>query len=81
MGGMGSGRKKSMERELIENCDSIDISFISRYGLTIYPVFAEIENIDGKEFLWINYRKYFFGLSYDLVAYIEIEENLSEFWW
>ena len=79
MGGYGSGRKKTKERDLIENCDSLDISFISRYGFTIYPVLAEIENIDGKEFLWIDYRKYFYGLRYDLVEYIEIEKSIPNF--
>ena len=45
MGGMGSGRKKSRERDLVEDCDSLDIGFISKYGFTIYPVLAELENI------------------------------------
>jgi len=79
MGGMGSGRKKSRERELIESCDSIDISFISRYGLTIFPILAEIEKVDDKEFLTINYNKYWFGKRLDLIEYIEIEKTPCNF--
>jgi hypothetical protein len=79
MGGPGSGRKKIRERSLIEDCDSLDISFISKYGLTIYPVFAEIENIDGKEFLWIHYNTYLFGPRLHKKVYIEIETTYPNF--
>ena len=79
MRGIGCGRPKTRHREFLEDCDSLDISFISKYGLSICPVWAEIENTDGKEFLRINYRKYFFRLSYDLVEYIEIEETYPNF--
>jgi hypothetical protein len=73
------GRHKTSERTLVEDCDSLDISFISKYGLTIYPVLAEIENVDGKEFLWINYRKYWFRPRLDLTEYIEIEKTFPYF--
>ena len=76
MGGLGSGRPKERERDIIENCDSSDIAFISKYELTIYPVLDEIENVDGKEVLWIDYRKYFYGLRYNLIEYIEIEKSI-----
>ncbi len=79
MGGMGSGRKKSRVRTLVEGCDSLDISFISKYGLTIYPVLAEIEKVDDKEYLSINYNKYWFGKRIDCIEYIEIEKISCNF--
>ena len=79
MGGLGSGRPKERDRELIENADSLDISFISKYGLTIYPVLAEIEKVDDKEILTINYSKYWFGKRLDLIEYIEIVKTSCNF--
>ena len=32
MGGIGSGRPKTRDRPLVEDCDYLDISIISKYG-------------------------------------------------
>ena len=60
MGGCGSGRPKTRERELIENCQWLDIGFIYKYGLTFYPIYAFIENEDDKEFLFLDYNTNWF---------------------
>jgi hypothetical protein len=79
MGGCGSGRKKTRERELVENCDSLDISVISQYGWSFYPIFGKTEKVDDKEFLLINYNKYWFGKRLDLIEHIEIEKTYPYF--
>ena len=79
MGGSGSGRPKTRVRELIENCDSLDISFISKYGWTIDPVLGEIDNIEGKDFFCIYYNKYWYGKRLDLIEYIEITKTYPNF--
>ena len=67
MGGCGSGRPKTRERPLVEDCDSIDIDLISKYGWMFYPLLGEIENKDNKEYLSINYNRYWFGPKLDLI--------------
>jgi hypothetical protein len=79
MGGSGSGRPKTRERPLVEDCDYLDIGFISKYGWTFYPLFGEIENKDGKEYLSINYNKYWFGPRLDLIEHIELEKTFPYF--
>jgi hypothetical protein len=73
------GRSKTRERDLVEDCDSLDIALISKYGFAIYPVIAEILNTDSKEYLAINYNKYWFGPRLDLIEYIEIVETYPFF--
>ena len=79
MGGKGSGRRKTRERELIENCDSLNISIISKYGMWFNPVFTEIEDIDGQKVLWIHYNTYLFGPRLHKKVYIEIETTSPNF--
>lgn len=79
MGGSGSGRSKTRERELIENCDSLDINFISKYGIWFNPTLTEIEKIDDKEFLWIHYNTYLLGPRLNIKKYIEIEKTYPNF--
>jgi hypothetical protein len=75
MGGPGSGRPKTRERTLVEDCHSIDINEIAKYGWVLYPILGEIENVDGKEYLSIYYDKYLFGKRLDLIEYIEITKT------
>jgi hypothetical protein len=42
------GRPKTRERELIENCQFLDIDFISKYGGTLYPIYAYIQLVQIK---------------------------------
>ena len=79
MGASGSGRPKKRERDLIEECDSIDIGVISKYGWMFYPILGEIEEKDGKEYLSINYDKYWFGPRLDLIEHIEINKTFPYF--
>jgi hypothetical protein len=47
------------------------------------PLFAEIENKDGKEYLSIDYNKYWFGPWFgprlDLIEHIELEKTFPYF--
>ena len=79
MGGDGSGRPKTRERILVEDCDYLDISFISKHGFWFDPVFTEIETLDGKEYLTIYYNKYLFGPRLDLIEHIELEKTYPYF--
>ena len=79
MGGSGSGRIKSRDRELIENCDSLDISFISRYGFTIFPVYASIETESGKDFLLIDYNTSIIGPRFDYIDRFELTKTIPFF--
>ena len=79
MGGCGSGRRKTRDRTLVEDCDSIDICFISEIGCSIYPILGEIENKDGKEYLLIDYNKYWFGPRLDEIENIELEKTFPHF--
>jgi hypothetical protein len=56
MGGAGSGRIKSRERTLVEDCEVLYINEIVKYGITLYPVIAFIENDDDSEYLYIRYK-------------------------
>ena len=53
MGGDGSGRSKTRERDLIEDCDCLDINEIAKDGFTIHPAIAFIENNDGKQCVFV----------------------------
>ena len=79
MGGMGSGRKKSRERELIENCQYLDIGFISKYGWTFYPIHAYINNDDDKEFLFLDYSTNWFRSKLDFVDKMVIDKTYPYF--
>ena len=79
MGGYGSGRPKTRERTLVEDCDYLDIMLISEIGCSIYPVLGEFESIEGKDFFCIYYNKYWFGPRLDLIEYIEIEKTFPNF--
>jgi hypothetical protein len=79
MGGYGSGRPKSRERQLVEDCDYLDISIISKYGFWFDPVFTEITTLDGKEYLSIYYNKYLLGPRLNLIKHIEIEKTSPYF--
>jgi hypothetical protein len=65
MGGSGSGRLKSRDRELVENCAALDIGFIACYGLTLFPVWASIEAVGGRDFLLIDYNASIIGYRFD----------------
>jgi hypothetical protein len=75
MGGMGSGRTKTRNRELIENCQFLDIGFISKYGWTFYPIYAFIENEDDKEFLFLDYSINWFRLKLNFIDKMEIDKT------
>ena len=79
MGGYGSGRPKTRERELVENCDYLDIIPIAQDGWTLYPVLGEVESIEGKDVFCIYYDKYWFGKRSDLIEYIEIVKTYPYF--
>ena len=79
MGGYGSGRKKTRERELVEDCHSIDINHIAKYGFGLDPCFTEIEKSNGKEFLWIYYNSYLLGPRLNRQVYIEIDKTSPNF--
>jgi hypothetical protein len=79
MGGDGSGRRKTRERTLVEDCDYIDITFISKSGGTLYPILAEIIKTDSKEFLAVYYNTYWFGPRLDKIEYIELEKTYPFF--
>ena len=79
MGGYGSGRKKTRDRTLVEDCDSLDIGFISKYGMWFNPVFTEIEDIDGQKVLWIHYNTYLLGPRLHKKVFIEIEKTIPYF--
>jgi hypothetical protein len=73
------GRPKTRERELIENCQFLDIDFISKYGGTLYPIYAYIENEDNKEFLILDYSINWFRLKLDLIDKMEIDKTYPYF--
>jgi hypothetical protein len=75
MGGAGSGRIQSRERELIENCDSLDIAFISRLDYTFFPVYASIETDSGREFLFIDYNTSIIGPRFNLIDRFELTKT------
>ena len=80
MGGMGSGRPKEKgEREIIENCQYLDIGFISKYGWTFYPIHAYINNDDDKEFLFLDYSINWFRLKLNFVDKMEIATTYPHF--
>ena len=79
MGGMGSGRKKRRERELIENCQFLDIGFISKYGWTFYPIYAFIEDEGDKEFLILDYSINWFRLKLEFIDKMEIDKTYPYF--
>ena len=79
MGGCGSGRPKTRERPLVEDCDVIDINLISKNGWIFYPLLGAIEIKDGKEYLSINYNKYWFGPRLDEIEIIELEKTFPHF--
>ena len=79
MGGPGSGRPKTRDRTLVEDCDYLDIGPISKNGWSFYPVFGEIESIEGKDVFCIYYKNYWFGKKLDLIEYIEIEKTYPYF--
>jgi len=80
MGGMGSGRPKEKgERELIENCQYLDISFISKNKWTFYPIHAFIENENDKEFLFLDYSINWFRLKLNFVDKMEIDKTYPYF--
>jgi hypothetical protein len=72
------GRPKTRERELIENCQFLDIDFISKYGGTLYPIYAYIENEDNKEFLILDYSINWFRLKLDLID-TTVENELENY--
>ena len=55
MGGLGSGRIKTRDRTLIEDCEWLDINEISKYGFILYPAFAFIEADGNKKHLFISH--------------------------
>jgi hypothetical protein len=79
MGGYGSGRPKTRERELIENCQWLDIDFISKHGWTFYPIYAFIENEDDKEFLFLDYGINWFRLRLNFIDKMEIDKTYPYF--
>jgi hypothetical protein len=79
MGGGGSGRIKSRDRELIENCDSLDIAFISRYGLTIFPVYASIETDSDRPLLLIDYNTSIIGPKFEFIDRFELTKTNPHF--
>jgi hypothetical protein len=79
MGGMGSGRHKTKERTLVEDCDYLDIGFISKYGMWFNSVFTEIEDIDGQKVLWIHYNTDLLGPRLHKKVYIEIDITSPHF--
>jgi hypothetical protein len=79
MGGSGSGRIKSRDRELIENCDSLDIAFISHYGLTIFPVYASIEADTGRDLLLIDYNTSIIGPRFNFIDRFDLAKTHPHF--
>ncbi len=79
MGGMGSGRKKTIDRTLVEDCQSLDICFLSQHGWTFYPIYAFIENEDEKEFLVLDYSINWFRLKLDFIDKMEIDKTDAYF--
>ena len=80
MGGMGSGRPNEKgERELIENCQFLDISFISKNKWTFYPIHAFIENEDDKEFLFLDYSTNWFRLKLNFIDKMVIDKTYPNF--
>jgi len=73
MGGFGSGRIKSRERDLIQHCDSLDVSIIYRWGEVLFPVYAFIEQKDGKAYLCIDYRISWMGPRMNYTDRFELE--------
>lgn len=73
------GRPKARERELIENCQFLDIDFISKYGGTLYPIYSFIENEDDKEILFLDYRINWFRLKLNFVDKMEIDKSYPYF--
>ena len=55
MGGLGSGRIKTRDRTLVEDCEWLDINEILKYGFILYPAFAFIEADGNKEHLFISH--------------------------
>ena len=75
MGGYGSGRPKTRERTLVEDCDYLDISIISKYGFWLNPTYTEIEDIEGQKVLWIYYNTYLSGPRLNKKGYIRISQQ------
>jgi hypothetical protein len=73
------GRPKTRNRELIENCQWLDIGFISKYGWTFYPIHAFIKNEDDKEFLLLDYSINWFRLKLNFVDKMEIDKTQPYF--
>ena len=73
------GRHKTRERILVEDCDSLDISIISKYGMWFNSVFTEIEDIDGQKVLWIHYNTDLLGRRLHKKVYIEIVKSSPHF--
>jgi len=55
MGGPGSGRPKTRERRLVENCEWLDINQVIKYGFVLYPAIAFIESDSTENRLSIHY--------------------------
>ena len=79
MGGLGSGRPKLRERELIENCQFLDINSISKFGGTLYPICTFIENENDKEFLFLDYNINWFRLKLNFIDKMEIDKTYPYF--
>jgi len=75
MGGLGSGKSKTRERELIENCQFLDISVISHNGGTLYPIHAHIKNEGDKEFLILDYSINWFRLKLNFIDKMKIDKT------
>jgi hypothetical protein len=79
MGGPGSGRHKTKERELIENCQWLDITFISKQRCTFYPIYAFIKKENDNEFLFLDYSINWFRLKLNFIDKMEIDKTYPYF--
>ena len=73
------GRPKTRERELIENCQFLDIGFISKNGGTLYPIYAFIKKENDNEFLFLDYSINWFRLKLNFVDKMEIDKTYLYF--
>ena len=78
-GGWDLVDKRERERELIENCQYLDISFISKNKWTFYPIHAFIDNENDKEFLFLDYSINWFRLKLDFVDKMEVATTYPHF--